>query len=328
MNIDQIYKKNRICIINCYWGPWPKWFSFFIESCKFNSEINWILFSDNSEILHPTENVRFIELPINDFNAIASSKLNFQVNIKDPYKVCDFRPAYGKIFEDYLKDFDFWGYCDIDLIFGNIKEFITDEILEKYDVISSYLGFFSGPFCLIKNRTYTNLLYKKIENFKQVLQSSDYIGLDENIFRKDRKGISFDKIIIAFLFLPQYFFSKPTNYFALKETRYQFQWFYKKLKTTSEKIIDISEAIYYFTKKKKIKSYFKELLISDKHYERIQKNDWKLIWENGELIEDISNQKLLGFHFIGVKNKYSFSISKELIYNKKFVITKNGIDFT
>ena len=42
---------------------------------------------------------------------------------------------YGLAFEYELKGYDFWGHCDIDLIWGDLKKFITTEILDKYDKI-------------------------------------------------------------------------------------------------------------------------------------------------------------------------------------------------
>ena len=53
---------------------------------------------------------------------------------------------YGIIFADYLKDYDFWGFCDIDLILGDLSEFITNERLEKYDRIG-----IRGHLTLIRN---------------------------------------------------------------------------------------------------------------------------------------------------------------------------------
>lgn len=37
------------------------------------------------------------------------------------------------MFQEYIKDYDFWGHCDADLIFGDIRKFVTDDILNKYD---------------------------------------------------------------------------------------------------------------------------------------------------------------------------------------------------
>ena len=50
-------------------------------------------------------------------------------------------------------EYDFWGYCDIDLIFGNIRKFITDDILDKYDKILS-----RGHFTLFRNKDSINTI--------------------------------------------------------------------------------------------------------------------------------------------------------------------------
>jgi len=60
--------------------------------------------------------------------------LGFEVDIESEYKLCDFKPAYGLIFSEHFKDYDFWGYCDIDIIFGNIRAYMTDVLLNEYDI--------------------------------------------------------------------------------------------------------------------------------------------------------------------------------------------------
>lgn len=44
-----------------------------------------------------------------------------------PYKLCDFKTAYGYIFNDLFEGYDYWGYYDIDTIWGNILKFIPDN---------------------------------------------------------------------------------------------------------------------------------------------------------------------------------------------------------
>lgn len=56
-------------------------------------------------------------------------KLNLKIKVNNPYKLCDFKTVYGNVFEEYKH----WGYCNIDVIFGDLSKFITDEILDKYD---------------------------------------------------------------------------------------------------------------------------------------------------------------------------------------------------
>jgi len=85
----------------------------------------------------------------------------------------DLKPAYGTIFEDYLESYDFWGHTDIDMIYGDIKKFITDNILRKYDVITSRDKYLAGFFTLYKNCKKTNRLYKKCPSYKKIFLDSD-----------------------------------------------------------------------------------------------------------------------------------------------------------
>jgi hypothetical protein len=45
----------------------------------------------------------------------------FEISLERPYKLCDFRPAFGEIFADELTGYDFWGHSDLDLDFGRIR---------------------------------------------------------------------------------------------------------------------------------------------------------------------------------------------------------------
>jgi hypothetical protein len=38
------------------------------------------------------------------------------MEIRNPYKICDWKPFYGHIFREYLVAYDFWGHCDMDII--------------------------------------------------------------------------------------------------------------------------------------------------------------------------------------------------------------------
>ena len=57
--------------------------------------------------------------------------VDFEIVLNEPYDLCDFKVAYGEIFQEYLEPYDFWGFCDCDLIYGDIRHFLTEELLEK-----------------------------------------------------------------------------------------------------------------------------------------------------------------------------------------------------
>ena len=80
------------------------------------------------------------------YKLVLKSILIIPVVLHKPYKLCDYRICYGAVFQDFIKNYDFWGFCDIDLLWGNIRTFITEGILNKYDKIG-----FQGHSTLVRN---------------------------------------------------------------------------------------------------------------------------------------------------------------------------------
>ena len=166
--------KNAIII--CWFGIIPNYFNFFLKSCKINKDYDFLIFTDQ-KIKAPAENIIIIKKTLDEMNTLFSKKLKMNIKISKPYKLCDFRPAYGKIFEDYLVKYKFWGHCDIDQIFGKINSFITTDILNKYERINH-----NGHLSLYKNCAKINNLYTKTGSpfsIKDVFSSENNYAFDE-----------------------------------------------------------------------------------------------------------------------------------------------------
>lgn len=176
---------NKIKLINCYFGEFPWYFNFFLKTCAFNPTIDFIIFSDNmyKDIL--PKNVNIIPFTLFDFNQLSTNKLGFKINVKNPYKLCDFKPAYGLIFSDYIKNYDFWGICDIDVILGRIREFFPDMMLANYDVLSVRNEYPSGFFMLFRNTSYVNSLFTKSQNYKKIFTDNKHYCFDECNFKHE-----------------------------------------------------------------------------------------------------------------------------------------------
>lgn len=161
-------------------GKLPNYIDLYIETCRWNQSVNWIIFTDAETPNKKINNMQFFELSLERFNLLASSKLGMSIRLKKTYKLCDLKPAYGVIFEDYLKEYDFWGYCDFDIIWGNIKNFISDDVLSKYDIITSTAHQISGHCSLFKNIENINRIYEKNSNYKLAFaEPEDCFGFDE-----------------------------------------------------------------------------------------------------------------------------------------------------
>ena len=87
-----------------------------------------MIVTDNKEpVPDKPDNVIIKYKTLEEVETTAAEKLGFPVKIATSYKLCDFKPAYGFLFPEILKEFKFWGHGDIDVIYGNIRKFISKK---------------------------------------------------------------------------------------------------------------------------------------------------------------------------------------------------------
>lgn len=177
--------KYSICVIVCYFGDLPNYAKLFFDSCKSNPNIDFLLINDKIQHSYQDENIYFLKSSLEEFNQLASEKLQLPIALTWAFKICDFRSTFGKVYEDRLKGYDFWGYCDLDVVFGNTSHFLTNEALEKYDVFATNVKWMSGSFSLYRNNDIVNSLYTEAIGYQEVLTSSKYLGFDECHMRWD-----------------------------------------------------------------------------------------------------------------------------------------------
>ncbi len=178
-------KLPKIKILIPYFGRWPSYMPVYLNSAARNSHLDILLITDIRPSFSLPSNVSILQIEFDDLLQKIRQRLNLEIPAIKPYKLCDFRPAYGLIFEDILKGVDFWGYSDIDLIYGKTDLFITSEILNQYDILSFKKGHIHGPFSLYRNTYYINHLFEKGEVYKQVFCNPEYCSFDEfgkNVF--------------------------------------------------------------------------------------------------------------------------------------------------
>ncbi len=145
----------KICLVVPYYGVFPNYFSLFLKSCGSNTDYHWLIVSDNKDPYSYPSNVQYLELTWDALRTLVQSKFDFPIALDKPYKLCDFKPAYGVIFSEFLTGYDFWGYCDMDLLFGDISKFISPEMLHQYDKIG-----IMGHLSLYRNTDEINYLFK------------------------------------------------------------------------------------------------------------------------------------------------------------------------
>ncbi|KAL3892535.1 MAG: hypothetical protein SGPRY_015039, partial [Prymnesium sp.] len=132
--------------------PWvnelPPWLTYFITTAKRSAFlIDWLIFHETlTPPGHLPDNVRFIDLGAGGLSQLFGLKMGEELGMpvrnasllirsmrfmldKWPRLVAEYKPAFGSIFEQYITDYSHWGYCDLDMVIGNIPLFLEHREL-------------------------------------------------------------------------------------------------------------------------------------------------------------------------------------------------------
>ena len=119
-----------------------------------------------------------MQMTFQECQELVQSKFDFKIELMRPQKLCDYKCAYGLIFEHFLEKYDWWGHCDLDQIFGDLGTFITDDMLKRYDRIGSL-----GHLTLYKNT---------IDNCREFMETLNGKRRYKEVFTT-AKGCAFDE---------------------------------------------------------------------------------------------------------------------------------------
>lgn len=170
----------KIATLTCWYGPYPWYFPYFIDSCRYNPTVDFIIITENTEfIANKSDNVIIVNKTMEELKSRFSEKLGFSVSIDHSYKLCDFKPAYGFLFPEIIADYDYWGQSDLDIVFGDIRGFITDEMLTLYDFISVRHDYTTGCFGLYRNTEKMNTFFKRSKDYITVFSKPEHFCFDE-----------------------------------------------------------------------------------------------------------------------------------------------------
>lgn len=168
----------KIAIIVPYFGEFPNYFPLFLNSCRYNPTVDWLLVTDIADPVDYPQNVRVIPMTFQELRQWIQKCFDFEIALEIPYKLCDYKPAYGYLFQEWLDGYDFWGHCDIDLLFGDLRTFFSDDSMEQYDKIG-HLGHLS----LYRNTPRINAAFMTatdaVLRYKEVFSTNDIFVFDE-----------------------------------------------------------------------------------------------------------------------------------------------------
>lgn len=176
---ESLATSRSVLLIIPYFGNLPTYADLFFRSCAQNPSIEWLVVTDQSAHDYQLpKNVRFKEMSFDELRQQIETRLGFRPSLDSPYKLCDLRPAFGVIFADDVRGFDHWGHCDTDIILGDLRSFITEEILRDNERVLAY-----GHLSIYRNVQRVNHFFlleaPGIPSFREAATSTDSKQFDE-----------------------------------------------------------------------------------------------------------------------------------------------------
>jgi len=169
----------RILLICDYFGRWPAWIDLFLRSCAHNPSIDWLIHTDCPLPEVRPVNVRFVQMSLGDYCSFVAQRLDLKFS---PYRyrpnrpaapiytnLADLRPCYGELHAEAIEGYDYFGWCDIDLVFGNLSHFLTPELLSK-DLITFDKSLCVGHFTLLRNDARMRQVYRDIPQWRNRIE--------------------------------------------------------------------------------------------------------------------------------------------------------------
>lgn len=208
----------NICIILPYFGTFPAWVDVFLMSCRKNSSIDFHIITDVKREECEAPNIFFHYTTFREMQQRVRSRLKGV--LPSAYKLCDYRPCYGHLFDEIIKGYEYWGYCDMDTILGDICGFLNKLHYQQYDRL-----FLHGHFTLYRNSEDVNSLYMHplpkglppMMHFNSVKKTSYPMHYDEvgaNLLcsyyglKFCKEEVSFD---VSYFYEPFRLYSMPEN---------------------------------------------------------------------------------------------------------------------
>jgi hypothetical protein len=162
-----------------YFGRWPEWINLFIESCKWNPDVRWRFYTDCGEPENKADNVEYVHLGFADYKALVRDRLGVAFDPSDAYKLCDLKPAYGFVHERDIAGYRFFGWGDIDLIYGRIGNFYPPALRASVNAISIRQDMFAGHFAVVRNIGPLRRAFQRIPGYMEGLAQPHYCTMDE-----------------------------------------------------------------------------------------------------------------------------------------------------
>lgn len=138
-------------LIRTWFGPLPSWTEQWRKNTEMLKPYGWDFLLVND--------YRWFRQCVIDTLGVEIAPLE---QIGGTRKAGDFDPAYGAIFAEELRGYDYWGHTALDNVFGRLDHWLTDDYLSKCDVFGNDPGAICGPLSVYANKPHVVDLFRNV----------------------------------------------------------------------------------------------------------------------------------------------------------------------
>ena len=176
---------NAALVIAQFGNGWP-YFDLWLNTVA-KQEMDVLFFTDYE--FNAPDNVKVHKCKMGDVFDRAEKIFDLKFQERFPYKLCDLKSFYGKIFEDELSAYEYWGYGDSDVIYGRLPTFGNLELYcakhERPDMTlvtqKKPVGrwFIPGHFVMMQNDDRGRRIFEQLPTAKALLEEGTNNYIDE-----------------------------------------------------------------------------------------------------------------------------------------------------
>lgn len=173
---------DKIALIIPYFGKWPEYFELYLYSASRNPFIDFIFYTDLPLPEKTYANTIFHYITFEDYCRRSSEILNVDFSPTRPYKLCDLRLFYGIIHEEDLQAYGWWGFGDIDLVYGDLSLLVNEKNMSRYDLLTTGGDRIAGHFTIMRKSSRFTHIGFDVPDWKTLLEKKENVCIDETYF--------------------------------------------------------------------------------------------------------------------------------------------------
>lgn len=178
--------QSLITFVLPYFGAWPHYWRFWAQSFANNPRLVVVILTDLPTPDYLPPNVVIWRITRDELIERIESVIGLPLQRHRLHKLCDYRPFFALAFPELVSNSKYWGWCDMDMLWGDMTPLVA--LAERGDVdLASPYHFTAGHCTIVRNDPATALIGLSGDNLKKRMELPNSSFLDEGFLEIARK---------------------------------------------------------------------------------------------------------------------------------------------